>query len=605
MSEKPKGWFERNRQYVAWGVAAFLVGTGGMLGLLSLAGITSLPVPVTILDKAAQGHVVTAAVSWFAGTIALYTFYININQKERQHAALLGQERHLDLSRERRERDLAELLRLEEEFKALADDFAQPETLARINAAIGLGELAQRADPRREEDGRVLPDPREDGAQTAFGTDGKLLDEPVPWPDEWRSLKTERNYPYFLRAAHRLAAALHQWDDAARSQALRVLREMGDWAKDEKTDEPLLHALCNALAEANRDAWAQLRDWAAVCLASETAPDDLANLLGLTEPEGGREETARKAFLADLRDGLEGSATAVAFEAVPPDQKKPKGELENRFFLSGKGWLATRDALATALRTLSAAPDSGPAEGLRVPEAQLLSERRSLDLAFVRMFQADCTRAHFEGADCTRAHFEGARCFEAHFEGADCTGAHFEGARCTGARFEGARCFEAHFEGTGCFEAHFEGARCFEAHFEGANCTRAHFEGADCTWANFEGANCTGANFEGANCTGANFEGAGCTGARFNSNSRLASAQMGQRSGSETIQGTLDSWESADFRHWTFNDDTQAWAPTEEYDQELWNFLNTRLPVAAGQSARVPPWEAGGGTDAGDGAEPG
>lgn len=602
--------------YVFWGAVALVVGLGGALLILSLAGITflrpwwifSLTVPV--LDRAAHGNVVNAAVSWFAGTVALYSFHVNVSQKERHNTGL-----------ETRERDLAELQRIEAEFAALADDFAQEALLARINAAIGLGELARRPDPRREQDGAVMFDPRTD-AETWVGDDGKLLPQARPWPDHWRSRKTDLNYPYFLRAAHRLAAALYLWEDApARAQALRVLREMGDWAKDEGTDEPLLHGLVNALAEANRTAWAELRERAGMCLAMDRGVD-LVRLLGLQTPEqdapdaqvARRRKAAQEAFLADLEAGLDENPAVVAFAAQPESQRTGPAELVMQFQRAGQGFWATRDILATALQQLSLPPDRLVSQtfwGWYSDPHKSFRSRRSLDLAGVRMLSAklrgvhsegaDCGRAHFEGADCGTAHFEGADCKSAHFEGANWFEAHIEGANCSWAHFEGANCIRAHFEGANCTGARFEWADCQGTHFEWANCRSAqyvgvdcnetHFEGADCSQANFRGAICQEAYFEGADCSKAIFEGADLKEARFSIFTKLERAQMGQSKESEPVDLSGVDWSVANFRLYSSGLSLGPRVRTRQYDRELWNFLNERYPVEEGQPPRIPPWE--------------
>ena len=193
-SENPvKRWWRQNRVYISWGVLALLVGYVGLAGILAFAGLKLLPITfstVEVLDNQAKGAIVTAAVSWVAGIAALFTFFLNRDQKEMHLQKQLDQARTFEDERADKEAKQAELQRLEKLFGDLAEDFASDVVLNRINAAIGLSEIAQTPDPR------------------CISLE-----------------KTKVNYPYFLRAADRLAAALHQWgEQPARDEVRKAIR---------------------------------------------------------------------------------------------------------------------------------------------------------------------------------------------------------------------------------------------------------------------------------------------------------------------------------------------------------------------------------------------
>ena len=205
-------------------------------------------VRVTPVVEASRGAVVQAAVTYVAGVVGLGTFFLNRLQKDLHLREQIEkdreiareqreQERRHEEQREARERELAELQRLEMQFGDLAEDFASASTLDRINAAIGMSELA------------LTPSPVYKGEDSGAGA-------------------TAAQYPYFLRAANRLAAALHQWhEQPARDEVRKALRQMAAFAKAPpraegehlpvavQDFEPLLHALCNSLADANRTAF--------------------------------------------------------------------------------------------------------------------------------------------------------------------------------------------------------------------------------------------------------------------------------------------------------------------------------------------------------------
>lgn len=656
---EPNGSKNRSRiwPYVVWGIVALVVGIGGMLGILTFAGISLLPsrlvlLQVPVLVNSAHGQVVAAAVSWFAGTVALFTYFLNRDQKE-QHlraqldetrnleAARIKQQQEFEAARERRERDLAELQRLEAEFAALASDFAQPAGLARINAAIGLGEIALKPDPRRMADtGELMEDPRE--PIVVFDAYGTRTEH--PWREEWRSLKTERNYPYFLRAAHRLAAALHQWeDDAPRAQAIRVLKEIGDWAKDEGTDEPLLHALVNALAEANRTAWSLLREQTAMSMAAQVDDRALLALLdiGVHPPIGF--DVPRWRHCVDLcKSYLTGgqSATRIfltyqeAQEDQPEEARRRKKELEERLRASGKSLWATRDALTTSLRTLSLPPDAPCIENSPHPDieasnfslnyeeerwkANLLEchtrleqvrLRRGIDLKNVILFWADCSGAHLQGIVCPSATFIGSSMVGADLSGGELCHASFAGADCRLASFSLANCHDANFLLAFCADGWFIGTVFQNVTLTHATLNNSNFDRASFTQANLTSAKCTGARFNHANLEYAKFSDSNCDFASFRDSNlsttimeraslklaRLYGSNMGQADA--LVCGTRFAdreFEVADFHEWVHDPQENEWIKTDTMDTNLYEYLDRmypRQPDAPDENPPVSPYE--------------
>lgn len=604
-SERKGDW----RIYTFWIVLAFVFAACGFLGILTFAGIAFIPtpfgwrgIPITPVAPSAQGHVITAAVSWVAGTIALVTYWLTRDQKERHHESLLEQGRNFEQARAKHERDLAEIQRMETEFAQLAKDFISDDALARINAAIGMGEIAKRLDPRfADESGKPMPDID--------------LNYTIEWPDEWRSLKTERNYPFYMRVAHRLAAALYMWnEEETRSQAIRVLGEMAKWAKDERTDEPLIHGLANALAEANRSSWHLLLEALTTVIVSveDFWPDELEEqktvldeLLGLsrlpldTSSDQGveamyRKEQAVDSFLNELISGIQGKSSLTSTSQIETIA------LANAHVrLSALGMWATRDAFASVMKVRSIPPDlpkdpiSQPLEPLTgvIPYRQQqflkVRQRCKLDLQGIRMFYADCRSAHFEGADCSHAHFEGAHCQGAHFNATLCVKSHFEGGKfynvnfhgsdCTSATFARADCSGSRFTEAECNWTIFTRASCIETDFEQANCKDAIFKATDCTQANFQRAECVLATFKKANCQRASFRWANCIGAHFTyallRQCKLYRAKMGQ-DGNDQAVFKMREWQEADFHKYNWDYDLGEWIATAIIDEDLFEFLS-------------------------------
>lgn len=619
--------------YISFGIP--FVGVVGFFGILALAGITFLPpaptcwpIKVTVLPDAAKGAVVTAAVTWAGGFGALVTYLFTYQQKEnharreRRQKEIISSREHerilmIEEERAKRERDLAELQRIEAEFAALSADFAKPDALSQINAAIGMGELARRPDPRRVRAGNDLPDFDDvhySQLKTYAGENFSVLSEPRPWPESWRTIKTERNYPYLLRAAGRLAAAISGWSDGrARAQALRVIGEISDFAKAEGTDEPLLHSMANTIADANRTAWIR-----SAKLAGEAE--------GLGKPRTAVLQTfgvVPQHLTCDLEEFFyrEFYSMEVDFRQITPIwalrgrmkfyQKDSISETDDR-----KGseyelvvattnlkdaithlW-ATRDALSLVIKKLSRPPELFP-YGLRLPESKsdrevlskLLKSRRNLKLQDVFLYDADLSFAQLQGADLrsallaksdlSRADLSLGVLFIARLDGANMELTAFVGAECEASSFSASSCHKSIFRYSICSSAIFIFAECIGADFSGAKLNSANFISTRCMQARFTRADCRGLQLLNADCSAVNFDGASMEGAYL-------AGVVPQGDGTELARMQECNWSDANFRRVDINSRGQIDPESGHFDAKTWRLLNHLYPAT---SPRIPPRE--------------
>ncbi|MBS1719737.1 MAG: pentapeptide repeat-containing protein [Armatimonadetes bacterium] len=244
---KPQPKARRAWRYACWGLAALITGIGGMITILSMAGPKAIPscmnwwpLKAEKLADSAQGSVVTAAVAWVGGTIALLTFLLNRDQKELHHADQL-----------QTTRTIAETQRQQEYFASLSTDLSSTDKLTRLTAVIGLGEIAMTpaagskdlAKLHRFQHIRFLQaadevahKPKERNRTVAMN---KFLDD----------------YPYFERACSRLTLALQQWtDEASLATVVNTIHRLLFWAAQSNDSDEMLVLLANSLANANREA---------------------------------------------------------------------------------------------------------------------------------------------------------------------------------------------------------------------------------------------------------------------------------------------------------------------------------------------------------------
>lgn len=468
--------------------------------LLALAGIEWIPIQcfrVPKVPESAVGQVITAAVAVIGAAVGLWTFFFNTWEKQdalekttrtqREIAeAERQQNREFETAREDRERQLARLDQLEKQFDQLAEDFAAPGALERINAAIGLAELA------------VTP-------------------SPVNLPASDGNPKTQDHYPYFMRAANRLAAALHQWTDfPARQEALKALDGIGKFAKCVGTDEPLLCDLVNSLADANRTALAVFSD----AIAQHHA------LLGQPDPDM-LETLVRREFRRETLDQMItetfNSTNSYKIVSLPETDENNRQSLV--MIQERAAQLASaRRALIAAVRTLSTRHENRLMLGLKdvfLSEAILTSANLveadliGANLQMAKLFRANLAFADLSGADLQRAVLSNAMLEGANLSWANLSRAHLEGADLKHATLENVDLRNANLTRTNLKSATLKGTILTDANLTAsrltlADLTAADLSGTDLTRTNLVEAQLIGARlfvkkFDGADFTGANW----------------------------------------------------------------------------------------------------
>lgn len=518
-----------------------------MLGILSFAGVALLPpappilrIDIVPMDKSAHGAVVTAAVSWFGGTIALLTFLLNREQKERHNADLA-----------RRERDLAELHRLDAEFAALVEAFSSTSSLVRANAAIGFGEIAMKPDPRLiDENGKVMLRNR-----SIECLDDSSVRHRVQWPTALTSYKTEESYPYFMKSVNRLSSALYQWPEAdVRSEVLRVLKSLSEWAKDDpvtSTDEPLVHSLVNRLAESNRTAWSLLRERAAAALATGVERSDLMAVMDLKKmiptrvfESGEWIEEDSPICMALFEETEDLSSTQLGIKGA--GRQRDKYEAILRFRTACQYFFDSVNALSEAIRCLATPPERQSAERPWIMQIQAsrldgvlrffkasfrlmqklrntetawsiadfkdavtwsdwIGTRRNLDLSNVRLFGASIVGASLEGANCDSAilecsQFSFARFFNSTFDRAvlycsDFDGSHFVSSYCWETQFNKVNLSRVDFTEAWCRDAIFTDIHVFSGKFVSSNFDLSKFSGFSMQYCDMRRASVLNAQF--------------------------------------------------------------------------------------------------------------
>lgn len=585
-------WIKKHAFIIRLCIFAIPAGYVGFSFFLKLAGVTIFPwyTLMPLASEAAHGAAITAAASWVVAIAAFCTFLFNREQKERIHK-----------DEERRARDLAELQRIETEFAALAKDFASPDPLARINAAIGMGELAVKPDPRRlTSEDEVKLDSRTDGAQTFVGTKGELLPEPRAWPDEWRSRKTARNYPYFLRSVNRLVAATYMWENGpAQIQAKNVLQTLCMWAKDEGTDEPLLHQLINLIADANRYSFYNLKSLLSSALEN-TDREMLCTVFGITQSDP-------KFFKwQPFFDKLDERATSFSGNVsnfkdfMIYDEVTFDAELRSRAAILRQ----TRDMLANCLSYLSTPVDYPVELEHSIPhnlqlrdEIACVGYRRNLNLQLICLAGSRLSNVQLQGANLTNAvldcssssspNFSGAFCLFTSFTGVEYMLGVFKHSVCYSAQFTFGYLPESLFTSAECSGANFSECRLSKSDFTYANVSGASFINSVCNGSQFKIAYCLNAQFSGSICMNVNFSGSELKGSRFTNSKLFGSVFTDEDSGAARFCG--GEWVDADYREHIYDTQLQEYCSTDNYDEALWNQLNDNFPS---EPARLPPWQS-------------
>lgn len=508
-------------------LAAFAVGGFGLNLILYLANGghvfgKSLPQGNTSVAGSPGAQALTAVVSWLGGVAALWTFFVNWKQKD-LHAN----------EEEKRERDLAELQRLESEFAALADDFAQITDGARVNAAIGFGEIARNADPRLLNNYPVT-------VAFEFNSDRIIEFAETSQTNHFKSEKNREQFPYYLRACQRLVAAYRVWDNISSiSEARRVLHELIEWAKDPGTDESLLHEVCNLLAEANRTSYRLLEEFARDL---DRRGKEKAFILSVTRAEIALHISDPRARIEfdnivtswcisndDHRSLSQDETIVCDSETKVADRLDEEAECNLTRLV--RVFCMTSTSLAYALRSLSSPihvawpeeqifpsveprwlPGLLPTSSVRGYKSVevgniiiFLQTRRNLALQEIKLIGENVYGCNFQGANLQGAkfvsclahgsHFQFANLSRAIFLDSECGSSSFQFADLSYARFLESRLEWSAFDDANCCDVVFGNSLLLSSSFRGAFLARARFESSDCTSIVVDGAYIAQARF--------------------------------------------------------------------------------------------------------------
>lgn len=602
-----------------------LIALWGFFGILEFAGvrtISNIPqhlavVRISPLDRSLHGQVISAAVTLLGILGGLVTYWATWRQKETHHEELMASTRDSEKRRARHERDLAELQRMEAEFAALAEALERESPMARINAVIGLAEIAIKPDPRRvQENGELeldhyvatscsvpfhLASPDHDKSDAS--------DMATVATREFRSRKTDRNYPYLMRAAERLAFALTHWtDDASQSQALRQIELLAKFAKDADTDEPLLHLLVNAAAHANRTAWKRLQYLAHHYHQAGRSIEDVEAFVNLEprlamlyDPE--LRDICREAFYMLIREEPKIIAPLASMPKSVMGVKVQATVAAEEVKSAAETFWATQSALEAALARLSRPCNL---EELPPPLAKRLVDanphylegwrdeasdwkysaagvwgRRSLQLHEVNLSFANLDGAQIQLADLTGAQLIGASFRQTNVEGTLGDNLNAIGANLKLARLFGATCRYASFEYADLSTARLEAGDFEEASFRNVIARGTKFDDSVFDRAIFSSKALERASFVGADLTGALFVGARCRRTDFRHailrDTDLGSADLGLEYPDSAIFSPK-GWSEASFSTFEWDSRARDYVRTNFINHELKAALERRFP---------------------------
>lgn len=553
---------EAPRRLVTASVLILLMGLIGMLGILTFAGITILPtapfdlaIKVPVLHRSAHGAVVSAAVTWMGGTLALLTFLWNLEQKER-----------LAMLQERRERDLAELQRLEAEFASLLSNLISPSSHAKINAIIGLGEIAKKSDPNRiGADGKLLP--LDTIYETIEDENGHRVIEVMP--SIYRSSKSPENFPFFVRAFSRLAASIgHSQDHRVTSQIVFVLKELAEWAADHEiklTDESLLINALNICAESNRSYWHYLQQRAAHCRSLGLWTDNLLQPWRVWRRLGGGSEEEATAIAQALKHDIFEKIESVDSEFSP--EIEDNSVAVQSFVAAVRSFLAISEVLAHCIRKIGR-PVRGAVFENSFVDWDLTRKARKIDLRNIRLYGERISGSNLQAVDLSGAVFVKTSCLSVKLDGATMRRASFSHCELHNASFRGARAGYLKMNSCQLIGSRFDGAHLLLAHFSDSRLQSSSFIEATCNHVRFAASDLSVAKFHGAKCYGARFSGAVMEG------TFLGGARMGQ--GERNREPFFDglAWLDANFNLFIYG---QGMDPLEtcNLDFELIEFLTS------------------------------
>ncbi len=643
-----------------------LIFLGGYF-LLHLAGVfqSYLGHPIVKRTQDTQdastidGSIIGAAVTWTGGLIALLTYFYTYYQKERQHKSQLSatkslederrqqdkefellrdqrereletdrrsqertfeedrerRERDFEAAREKRDRDLAELQRLETEFAALVTDFTSDKQASQLNAIIGLSEIAKRPDPRRVNLGQDLPEidvEHYKAIRVFIGQDGNIQRNGDDWPESWKTYKTERNYPYFLKVASRLLIAIRLWgDEECRIQAIDSLKALADWGKDESTDEPLLHELANLAAESQRRSWLAL---GSQVKEDAVSADEVLSLLRLANIESRFAKTLPASMVTpdltsscvaqfvNLLLNLNGSARISdnAFSVHLAENEIITNDNPRILPFLWTYWTVS-DILGIVLMTLSPPPElslvnqdtlDSTSEDLRL-FADVVSRRRNLKLEKLRLLTFRSIGLNLQFSQLSRTQFLACNLLGCDFSFAQLETTCVVGSYCENCRLVRSSCFDSQFirsnlraSSFGYAElsfSDFSEATLYEVDFSMAQGEKPVFIAAD-FGTDVRGCNMNETRFISPNFSKAAFGRTTLAGAW------LSTGRFGRSKEDFTDMGT-STWESGNFELFEYRQGTRDLVPSNEYNKDLWEYFNALTPVPEGHPARIPPWE--------------
>lgn len=570
--------------------------------LFHLAGVTIVEGPwfirVPDLPPVAQGQVITAAVTWLGGVGALCTFLYNFNQKER----LLQLQKEVEGDKAKRERDLAELQRLEAEFSGLVRDYSSKEEMARISATIGLSEIAKKPDPRRVSmDALDPPNDEKHYATLCLGHPFTANEyDSRTWPEHWRTDKSERNYPYFKRSVDRLATGLLLWnDDHSGTYCHLAIIDLAKWSAAAGTDEPLLHYLVNVLAQSNRNAVKSLR------IILDKLPDDIDSLIlfdyfDFRNWRGGNLSLRPEAIESLRSEYLDWivhySSTAVStysYSDFVSTTELPRNEILAELVRSVQRLERVTDTLCECLRHLNAPPElievnfpeNVPNREISSALALHLTNRRGLKLHGVSLVKSNCQNVNLQGANLE----DGALFFSdlenAKFDFATLGKTILTGTFCLNTSFIASHCESARFEHSGIYESSFVLANCSTSQFNHASCGSCNMHQSNLDCAFFENVSIQSCDFRQAIMLCVNLSEASIVDCDF-SDSAVAHCYVW---GDRTIRKfERNRWETANFSTIKRDMFTGAAQFTLESDSDLWHLFNELDPEV---EPRIPPWE--------------
>lgn len=479
-----------------------LIGLLGMLSFLSIAGLR-FPPPfhlewLTLAYPASdqfKSQLVSAGLAWFGGTAALTTFLLTRDQKERHNR---GQEK--------RERELAELQRLESEFSNIVQGLASESVLVQKISVKGISEIAVKPDPRQvSEAGELYYVPRSIVCLHDFSIDRQV----VPLRREWRSQKNAQNFPYFLRAVDRLVACITHWEHtASKASAFAALAELGNWAKDDlptETDEPLLHDLVNKAADLNRNCWESAKESVVEYLLAGGSIERVLECFGcIFSDHDGHETTKANERVNSLRavsTFLESEFKSVTDTSEKTSITESTDSKLLRLKSDVEVFLLSQNTLASLLQRLSYCVEYlevpiNPQYHRYSPQYAISDEEWKKTFASFKQALSECS---YNGDTSIRIRTR---------RKLNLTCVQLFGTNCSLVCFVGANCEDANFIGANLSCSDFSFSNCSGASFMGSDISMANFMLADCSWAIFMGVTGSWSSFCKTNCRGARFESA-------------------------------------------------------------------------------------------------